>query len=62
MGGASGGGAGGISAGIVWTGDEAPAQADVLIEIGTEGDGGLGGEPGVNDGIDGVAQTVLEVM
>jgi hypothetical protein len=61
-GGASGGGAGGISVGIVWSGDDLPDQTDVRFEIGTEGDGGIGGEPGVNDGIDGVTQTVLEVM
>jgi hypothetical protein len=60
-GGASGGGAGGISVGIVWTGDEEPGQTDVTFELGTAGDGGIGGEPGVNDGIDGLARDTYEV-
>jgi hypothetical protein len=60
-GGASGGGAGGISVGIVWTGDEEPAQTNVVFELGTAGDGGIGGEPGVNDGIDGLARDTYEV-
>jgi hypothetical protein len=32
----------------------------VVFAIGTAGEGGRGGEPGVNDGIDGVAQDVFE--
>ena len=60
-GGASGGGAGGISVGIVWTGVAEPLQTQVTFQTGAPGEGGIGGEPGVNDGIDGVAQDVLEV-
>jgi hypothetical protein len=59
-GGASGGGAGGISVGILWAGEQAPDRSEVTFEFGTPGEGGLGGEPGVNDGIDGVALDVFE--
>jgi hypothetical protein len=59
-GGASGGGAGGLSVGIVWAGEETPTQTEVMFKTGTFGEGGLGGEPGVNDGIDGLAQDVFE--
>ena len=59
-GGASGGGAGGISVGIVWAGEAAPSQLEVTIEVGTAGEGGIGGEPGVNDGTPGVAHDTHE--
>jgi hypothetical protein len=61
-GGASGGGAGGISVGIVWSGENEPTRDEVTFAVDTPGDGGLGGEPGVNDGISGIAQDLLEVM
>jgi hypothetical protein len=60
-GGASGGGAGGISVGIMWTGNESPTQTQVTSTLGMPGYGGVGGEPGVNDGINGIAQDVLKV-
>ena len=59
-GGASGGGAGGISAGIVWAGEEPPLQTEVTFVLGAPGDGGIGGEPGVNDGLDGLALETYE--
>jgi hypothetical protein len=58
-GGSSGGGAGGISVGILWSG-EAPVQIDVASALGDPGARGIGGEPGENDGVAGVAQNVLE--
>jgi hypothetical protein len=53
---AGGGGAGGMSIGILWKGNAAPSESGVTITIGTPGAKGVGGEPTVNDGIDGVAQ------
>jgi hypothetical protein len=61
-GGAGGGGAGGISVGIVWSGPDAPVRLDTTVQTGVAGAGGLGAELGVNDGIDGVAQPMLQVM
>jgi hypothetical protein len=61
-GGAGGGGAGGVSVGIVWSGPNAPAQLETTVETGVPGVGGLGAELDVNDGIDGVAQAMLQVM
>ena len=61
-GGASGGGAGGISVGILWSGDNAPTvNDDTMLSFGIAGSGGTGGEVGVNDGVAGVADEVLEV-
>ena len=61
-GGASGGGAGGISVGIVWSGAMAPTvSADTTITNGKFGANGIGGVPGTNNGIVGVAQKVLQV-
>ena len=60
-GGASGGGAGGVSVGILWSGDHLPAQIEISFELGAPGVGGIGGEPGVNDGVNGIAQDVFEV-
>ena len=55
-----GGGAGGVSAGIIWKGATAPTvSADTTITIGKAGSKGVGGVPGGNDGIAGVAQKVL---
>lgn len=56
---AGGGAAGGVSVGILWAG-EAPAQTGLTILIGRPGTKGSGGEPGTNDGIDGIARDVLE--
>jgi hypothetical protein len=60
-GGASGGGAGGISAGIVHKGD-APTTDTIDYAIGQAGTKGDGGIPGTNDGVDGVAENVVEVQ
>ena len=45
-GGNGGGGAGGPSIGIAHLFGAAPAQKDVVIEVGQGGEGGLGGVPG----------------
>jgi hypothetical protein len=58
---AGGGGAGGISAGVVWSGDAAPSLTGTTRSLGLPGAKGLGGEPGTNDGIDGVAEDVIEM-
>ena len=64
-GGSGGGGAGGISVGVLWKGTAAPtidasttAKTTVAAKGGSKG---LGGATPTNDGIDGVAQAVLEV-
>jgi hypothetical protein len=59
-GGAGGGGAGGISVGILWTGDDEPMRTGGMITVGMAGSSGIGGDPGNNDGIAGVAEQVLE--
>jgi hypothetical protein len=56
----SGAGAGGISVGIIWKGDAAPTQSGLTVTTGTAGAKGIGGDPGMNDGVDGVAQEVLK--
>jgi hypothetical protein len=61
-GGASGGGAGGISVGILWSGDTAPVQNDLTFSHGTRGTKGVGGDPGVNDGINGEATDVKQAQ
>jgi len=59
-GGAGGGGAGGISVGIVWKGAIAPTvSVDTTVTNGKAGAKGIGGVPGTNDGIAGVAQKIL---
>jgi hypothetical protein len=60
-GGAGGGGAGGISVGILWSGDDEPVRSGGMITVGTAGSAGIGGDPGNNDGISGVAEQVLQV-
>ncbi len=64
-GGAGGGGAGGISVGVLWKGTAAPtldSSTNTNIVFAQQGGAkGTGGAPGTNDGIDGVAQAVLEV-
>jgi len=59
-GGTSGGGAGGISVGVLWSGELEPTLTDNEFTLGEAGAIGLGGDPGVNDGIVGLAQEVLE--
>jgi hypothetical protein len=61
-GGAGSGGAGGISVGILYKGTKPTTDAatDGKITVGTKGNKGIGGVPGTNDGIDGVAQAVLQ--
>lgn len=54
----SGGGAGGSSVGIVWRGGEEPALANTTIEFDEAGEGGLGGNPGENDGIAGISRRI----
>lgn len=61
-GGAGGGGAGGVSVGILWKGIAQPTvSANTTIVNGKLGAKGIGGAPGVNDGIAGVAQKLLQV-
>jgi hypothetical protein len=58
---ASGGGAGGISVGVLWTGETAPVvDSATMTSLGMPGAKGMGGDPGTNDGIDGVAEDVLK--
>ena len=61
-GGSGGGGAGGISAALIYknTAPTLDAATTTNSTVGVAGKKGSGGTPGVNDGIDGVAQTVLE--
>ena len=60
-GGAGGGAAGGISVGIAYQGTTPTPDAATTITVGMSGTKGLGGVPGTNDGIDGKAQSILEV-
>jgi len=48
-----------VFAGVLFAGI-APAVADTTVTLGSPGDGGTGGDPAENDGIDGVAEQVLE--
>lgn len=63
-GGSGGGGAGGISVGVLWKGTAAPtidASTTAKITVAAKGGNkGLGGATPNNDGIDGVAQAVLQ--
>ena len=48
--------------GVLWAGDEAPMiDDDTILSVGIAGTAGTGGEAGVNDGVAGVAEEVLEV-
>jgi hypothetical protein len=60
-GGAGGGGAGGISVPVVYTSDSTITQEDTTLTPGTAGAKGVGGVPGTNDGVAGVAQATLEL-
>ena len=62
-GGSGAGGSGGVSVGIAYKGTKpvTDAATDGKITVGTKGNKGTGGTPTVNDGIDGVAQAVLQV-
>lgn len=61
-GGTSAGGVGGISAGILYQGTAPTSDSTTTsaITLGTAGAKGVGGKAGQNDGIDGVAQAVLQ--
>ncbi len=65
VGGAAAGGAGGLSVGVLWKGAGAPTMDGATqgkITFGAKGAKGVGGNPGTNDGPDGVAQAVLQTM
>jgi hypothetical protein len=57
-GGSGSGGPGGISVGILHAGPE-PTRTSTTIIPGTRGAKGLGGNPGSNDGLDGLSQPLL---
>ncbi len=61
-GGTGAGGAGGISAGILYKGSAPTTDSATTgaITVGTKGAKGVGGKAGTNDGIDGMAQAVLQ--
>lgn len=61
-GGSGSGGAGGVSVGILYktTKPTTDNATDGKITVGTKGNKGLGGSSPTNDGIDGVAQAVLQ--
>jgi hypothetical protein len=59
-GGPGGGGAGGIAAGVAYHGPM-PTLSNTNIEKGTAGGKGLGGIPGMNDGIGGSNEAILAV-
>ena len=58
-GGASGGGAGGSSIGILFLG-QAPQVDSLEFSIGDPGSAGVGGDPGVNDGVHGLAAEAVD--
>ncbi|MFO0568737.1 MAG: hypothetical protein U0263_23950 [Polyangiaceae bacterium] len=58
-GGGSGRGGAGISVLVLWKGTAVTGSAK--LTCGKKGTQGTGGKPGTNDGIDGVAQNVLQV-
>ena len=63
-GGAGGGAAGGVSVAVLWKGAAAMApklDTGTAVTLGALGAKGAGGKAGSNDGIDGVAQDVVEV-
>ncbi len=63
-GGAGGGAAGGVSVAVLWKGAAAMApvvDTGTAVSLGAKGAKGIGGKAGSNDGIDGVAQDVVEV-
>ena len=60
---AGGGGAGGISVAVLWKGSAAPTiDSGATLTPGTKGAAGVGGKAGSNDGVDGVAQKLLQVQ
>ena len=60
LGGAGAGGAGGVSAAVVYSGEK-PALTGAQTTVGQAGDPGAGGKPGVNDGVPGVAEAMVEI-
>jgi hypothetical protein len=61
-GGTGAGGVGGISVGVLYSGPQPTLDSatTAAITVSTAGTKGVGGIPGTNDGIDGVAQPVLQ--
>ena len=55
-GGSGGGGAGGVSVAYAFKGPKPTLDSDVVVTKGTAGKKGIGGIPGTNDGVDGLAQ------
>jgi hypothetical protein len=60
-GGAGGGGAGGISTAVAWSGNEPTIDASTALGFGEAGAIGVGGVPGGNDGIAGVAENMIQI-
>jgi hypothetical protein len=61
MGGAGGGGVGGISVGILYTGTEPVYDSTTSFVVpASPAAKGSGGDPGVNDGMDGIAQASFQ--
>ena len=59
---AGGGGAGGLSVAVLWKGAAAPTvDPSAKLTLGAKGAKGVGGDAGKNDGVDGVAQNMLQV-
>ncbi len=58
-GGAGGGGAGGVSVGILYTDTKPVTNQTNIVVPSSGGTKGSGGAPGINDGIDGVAQATF---
>jgi hypothetical protein len=60
-GGGGGGGAGGISVGVIYTGQQPVIDSATKVTVPTTpAPKGAGGTPGTNDGVDGIAQSVLQ--
>lgn len=61
-GGAGGGGAGGISVGVLWDGGREPVlSGSTDVDYGNEGAGGPGAGADGNDGIAGIAMTIVNI-
>ena len=60
-GGSSGGGAGGVSAGVVFKGRIAPTLTETPVTKDAGGEKGIGGTPGMNDGINGASEDVFDL-
>jgi hypothetical protein len=60
-GGAGGGAAGGISVPVVHTADSTVTLNDAVLTPGVAGPAGLGGKPGVNDGVPGISAPTYQL-